>query len=539
MFDDVTLTGELEDSDERPRYDWSEVDLARLLRPEALVHVASATIAALVLFWPGRTEFVVGRLIGISIVLYGGGTLWRARRVRPLPWLQILLAIAATGLGVSLTVAPVEAAATLSRLLGAVFAAKGAWNLLSVGRHGRSEYGWRLGSGGAFLAIGLLLLAAPSGLLATVTVTLAVIWVGIELIALSVLLDPGRDLDPDRPAPDTTALVAAWFVRRPKTVEDRQQLYGQLLYQGDTFQPRIIRFSMLMIFASIIASMGVVSDSTAVLVGAMLIAPLMTPLMAMALSLVMGWPNRLGRSALVALIGILIAIAIGLMIGLAEFTVIDTVTNGQITSRSTPTVVDLVIAVAAGAAGAYGLSRPDVSNSLPGVAIAIALVPPLTVVGISYSQGDWDSGNGALLLFLTNAIAILVVGGLMFLLLGVAPLSRATENQYRVRTASAMVAAAGALVIGALILNGTTIATNVFEQRAAQRVVTGWVAPFQQHTTVEVGLVGDNVSVVLAGPINADSPSADDLAGELSAELGRAIEVDLRIRLEAQESSSG
>ena len=537
MLDDVTLTGELEDSDERPRYDWSEVDLARLLRPEALVHVASATIAALVLFWPERTEFIVGRLIGISLVFYGGGTLWRARRVRPLPWLQILLAIATTGLGVYLTVAPVEAATTLSRVLGAVFAGKGAWNLLTVSRHDRSEYGWRLGSAGAFLAVGLLLLAAPTGLLATVTVTLAVIWIGIELIALSVLLDPGRD--PDQPAPDTTALVAAWFAGRPKTVEDRQRLYGQLLYQGDTSQTRIVRFSMLMVFASIIASMGVVSDSTAVVVGALLIAPLMTPLMAMALSLVMGWPNRLGRSALGALIGTLIAIGIGVVIGLAEFTVIDTMTNSQIVSRSNPTVVDLVIAVAAGAAGAYGLSRPDVSNSLPGVAIAIALVPPLTVVGISYSQSDWDSGNGALLLFLTNAIAILVVGALMFLLLGVAPLSRATENQYRVRTASAMVAGAAALVIGALILNGTSVATNVFEQRAAQRVVTDWVAPFPQHTTVEIGLAGDNVSVVLAGPINVDSPSADELASELSSELGRAIEVDLRIRLETQQSSAG
>lgn len=536
MVDDPTLIGELEDSDERARYDWSEVDLARLLRPEALVHVASATIAALVLFWPERTESVVGRLIGISLIFYGGGTLWRAHRVRPRMWLRILLATAATGLGVYLTMAPAEAATTLSRVLGAVFASKGMWNLLTVNQHGRSEYGWRLGSAGAFLAVGLLLLAAPTGLLATVTVTLAVIWIGIELIALSVLLDPGRD--PDQPAPDTTALVATWFAERPKTVEDRQRLYGQLLYEGDTSQTMIIRFSMLMIFASIIASMGVVSDSTAVVVGAMLIAPLMTPLMAMALSLVMGWPNRLGRSALVALIGILIAIGIGLVIGLAEFTLVDTMTNGQIVSRSTPTVADLLIAVAAGAAGAYGLSRPDVSNSLPGVAIAIALVPPLTVVGISYSQGDWESGNGALLLFLTNAIAILVVGGLMFLLLGVAPLSRATENQFRVKTASAMVAGAAALVIGALILNGTSVATNVFEQRAAQRVVADWVAPFPQHTTVEIGLAGDSVSVVLAGPINVDSPSADELSSELAAELGRAIDVDLRIRLETQQSSS-
>jgi uncharacterized hydrophobic protein (TIGR00271 family) len=360
--------------------------------------------------------------------------------------------------------------------------------------------------------------------------------IGVELISISVILDPHRDASD--PIPDTTALIWRWFSDRPKAVDDRQRLYRELLYEGDRAQTKIIRFSMLMIFASVIASMGVVSDSTAVVVGAMLIAPLMTPLMAMALSLVMGWPNRLGRSSLVALAGIALAIGIGLVIGLAEFTVVDTMTNGQIVSRSNPTVVDLVIAVAAGAAGAYGLSRPDVSNSLPGVAIAIALVPPLTVVGISYSQGDWDQGNGALLLFLTNAIAILVVGGLMFVMLGVAPLSRITENQYRVRTASATIAGATALIVGVLALNGTTVATNLVEQRATQRVVADWLEPFPRHSTVDVGLSGDDVAVVLAGPIRGAAPTADELADQLSSELGRTIDVDLRIRLETQETSS-
>lgn len=295
---------------------------------------------------------------------------------------------------------------------------------------------------------------------------------------------------------------------------------------------------MLMVFASVIAAMGVIADSTAVVVGAMLIAPLMTPLMAMALSLVMGWPNRLARSALVALGGVLLAIGVGFVAGLAEVTIVDTLTNSQIVSRSNPTLVDLVIAVAAGAAGAYGLSRRDVSNSLPGVAIAIALVPPLTVIGISYSQGDWDSGNGALLLFLTNAAAILVVGGVMFVLLGVAPLSRATENQHRVRTASATLIGASTLIVGALVLNGTSVATNVFEQRAAQRAVDAWIRPFPDHTTIEVGVSGDQVSVVLAGPAAADSPTADDLAQRLTSELGRDITVTLRIRLETQETST-
>jgi uncharacterized hydrophobic protein (TIGR00271 family) len=271
----------------------------------------------------------------------------------------------------------------------------------------------------------------------------------------------------------------------------------------------------------------------------MLIAPLMTPLMGMGLSLAMGWPNRLARSSLIALVGILIAIGIGFLIGIADFTIVDTMTNSQIVSRSNPTIVDLVIAIAAGAAGAYAWSRPDVSNSLPGVAVAIALVPPLTVIGLSYSQGDWESGNGALLLFATNAIAILIMGAAVFLLTGVAPLSRATANQRRVRTALAAVGGAAAIISVALVLNGTSVATNVFEQNAAARVTRDWVEPFPGHTIVSTEVVGDSVSVVLAGPPLDESPSADALAEELEDELGRVINVDLRIRLETQEVSGG
>jgi len=164
----------------------------------------------------------------------------------------------------------------------------------------------------------------------------------------------------------------------------------------------------------------------------------MTPLMGMAISLVMGWPNRLTRSAVVAAAGILLAISIGLLLGWIAPTVIDTTTNGQILARSTPTILDMITAVAAGAAGAYGLSRPDVSDSLPGVAIAISLVPPLSVVGIAYSQSDWEAGSGALLLFATNMVAILIVGGITFVFTGVTPLARITENQHRVRTAVVM-----------------------------------------------------------------------------------------------------
>lgn len=126
----------------------------------------------------------------------------------------------------------------------------------------------------------------------------------------------------------------------------------------------------------------------------MLIAPLMTPLMAMALSLVVGWPVRLGYATLVALLGVLLAIGAGVLLGWMSPVPLDVTANSQITSRTSPTVVDLMTAVLAGAAGGYILSRRSISDSLPGVAIAVALVPPLTVTGLAWSQGEWLVGSG-------------------------------------------------------------------------------------------------------------------------------------------------
>ena len=88
--------------------------------------------------------------------------------------------------------------------------------------------------------------------------------------------------------------------------------------------------------------------------------------------------------------------------------------NTQIVGRTAPAVLDLVIAIAAGLAGAYALVRRDVANILAGVAIAITLVPVLEVAGISLGSGRLDLALGAFLLFLTNAAAIMLGGMVVF-----------------------------------------------------------------------------------------------------------------------------
>ncbi|MEM9042073.1 MAG: TIGR00341 family protein [Actinomycetota bacterium] len=551
---DDSPTNELDDAariDEANR--WSRLDLRRLGHPDAVRQLAGIAVAILVLVLPDRSTLVLGRLVGIGLIIGSLTTLWSIttgsttepievaaptrRRDR---WRRIAFAVLGLGLGGFLLVVPTRTELALGRIIGTALALTGLVGVLRVIRwRERTDLGWRLTSALSLIAIGSLVALFPQSLLATSSMIIAMTWIVFSFISLGVLLDPDRD--PDTESASTVHLVAEWFAERPKSVEDRQTLYAQLLYEGSDANVKITRFVVLMVFASTIAATGVVADSTAVVVGAMLIAPLMNPLMGAALSLVMGWPNRLARSALIALGGVAIAITVGLLVGLAEFVVVDTLTNSQIVSRTSPTIVDLVIAVAAGVAGAYGWSRPDVSNSLPGVAIAIALVPPLTVVGISWSQGDFDSGNGALLLFATNAIAIVVVGGVVFLLTGVAPLEKAAENQKRVRTALVGIGGAGALVSIGLLVNGTSIATDAFEQNTVSRTVNEWIQPFDDHTVIDSTLDADVVEVVLAGPDadDRDLPDADELAEQLSDALDRDVTVDLRIRLEIRQTSGG
>ncbi len=128
--------------------------------------------------------------------------------------------------------------------------------------------------------------------------------------------------------------------------------------------------------------------------------------------------SRLGIAVKTTARGVVVSVGIALLMGLLIPG--DTIT-AEMHSRATPSLLDLAVALASGAVGAYALCRKDVSTSLPGVAIAVALVPPLATVGLALSAGAWSIAAGAGLLFLTNLVAIAAMGGFVFLLLGFQP----------------------------------------------------------------------------------------------------------------------
>ncbi|MEM9656765.1 MAG: DUF389 domain-containing protein [Planctomycetota bacterium] len=176
------------------------------------------------------------------------------------------------------------------------------------------------------------------------------------------------------------------------------------------------RFFVLLITASMIASFGLIADSTAVIIGAMLVSPLMTPIFGVALGMLRGNPRLLARALTSELVGVVLAIGSAYLVGLPQLTF--GAVTAEMLARTQPNLMDLLVAVFAGFAGAYALVDARVSPALPGVAIATAIVPPLATCGLCLALGAWSGAGGALLLFLANFVSILVVALITFWLGG-------------------------------------------------------------------------------------------------------------------------
>lgn len=412
-------------------------------------------------------------------------------------------------------------------LFGVILFAMGA--RISASRRSRARRGTLTG-GVVLMTLGALLLMAPWGsspvaeqlveIMIKLTVSVGLALAGI-LIASS--FGPrGTGLESFR---DAFRVATSWLAARPVSDSDRQDLYRQILYAGSLASQTVKRYLILMSLAAAIAAMGVIADSTVAVLAGMLIAPLMLPLMGMSISLVNGWPRRLARLSVVALLGIGVTVGVAVLVAFVDPGLIDTGTNSQIVSRTVPTLRDLTIALAAGAAGAYALSRPDVSNSLPGAAVAISLVPPLTVAGVALATGELTAASGALLLFATNTLAILIMGGMVFVLTGIAsvPTSAITKRHVRVWLT---VGAATIAVTAVLFLNGAQLQSGGTEVGHIEATVEDWLGDGEYYVD-ELDYDGDTVTAVVIGP-DSERPDAAELANLLAEQLDQTVTVEVQ-----------
>jgi uncharacterized hydrophobic protein (TIGR00271 family) len=211
------------------------------------------------------------------------------------------------------------------------------------------------------------------------------------------------------------------------------------------------QFFILITLSAMIAALGLLVNSPAVVIGAMLVAPLMSPIVGSGMAVVLGDARFLRLSLGAVSRGVLLAIGVGALSGLLH---LGQPLTGELLARTAPTLLDLAIALFSGLAGAYALSNSDAAGALPGVAIAAALVPPLATVGICLTTGHEREALGALLLFATNFVAISSATALVFLTLGFRP-KVAKRERHSARARSVRVA----MVLLAIIVTLLTITT--------------------------------------------------------------------------------
>jgi uncharacterized hydrophobic protein (TIGR00271 family) len=278
----------------------------------------------------------------------------------------------------------------------------------------------------------------------------------------------------------------------------------------------------------VIATAGVIADSTATVIGAMIVAPLMTPILGTALSVVLADRNHVVRSILLVLGGALVVIAIAFILGFLGAPLDAFATNGQVMSRIHPKLIDLIAALATGLVGAFALVRADISDTLPGVAIAISLVPPLAVVGLLLSVQRYSDAAGAALLFGTNVAAIIATGAAVFLGYRIRDAAREggiTVGHLRGRSL-VVVASLLAVVAVPLTAGSVAVARDQLLSAKARPVAEAWASQNKWLVTTLTVTGGDLVVTALGSPPDADPA---DLRSELNA--AGLSDVDLTVRL--------
>ena len=301
-----------------------------------------------------------------------------------------------------------------------------------------------------------------------------------------------------------------------------------------------LRFYILVAVSTLIASFGLIANSTAVVIGAMLVAPLMTPIFGISLALVRGEPLLLGRAARAEVIGMVAAVSMGFVLG---FLLGDIEPTAEMLSRTRPNLFDLFVAVLAGFAGAYALVDEKISPALPGVAIATAIVPPLANAGLCLSLGEVSGGIGSFLLFFANFLSILIVASVTFVLSGMARHygAQATKTDYVRRFGLPFVA----FVLISIFLAHSLV--QIYQERRIIKTIrttltddlSNLPATYlgQVHHYAEAGRI--QVMATVHTPIYLTPTQVSRVQGRLSAKIGTPIELILHCILRNNISAQG
>lgn len=358
-------------------------------------------------------------------------------------------------------------------------------------------------------------------------------WISARQLELTVApktlrLLPGRRLDLQEGSPQAKEIykVQGLPVGESRTALDSQPL--PWLHRASTEEFKDLYLALrdnahpssayltLMVLSTLLACLGLFANSAPVIIGAMILAPLMAPIISLAMAVVRQDGDLLTGSLKTLILGLLLALSCAA--AMTWVIPLHSVTS-EIAARLNPTLLDLGIALVSGVVGAYAHAREEIARSLAGVAIAVALVPPLAVAGIGLGWGEWMVFRNSFLLFLTNLFGILLAGNLTFLLLGFGPFRLARRG---LLTALALV--------GVVSVPLSVGFTRMIEQNAIVRALEG-----QKIAGVilrEAALLpGDrlHLSVRLLSPTTLDRADVERVKRAIESRLGRPVTLEATI----------
>ena len=225
-----------------------------------------------------------------------------------------------------------------------------------------------------------------------------------------------------QPPPSLRVRILYFWLRITRPIDKERQ--GEVRVRLREASHPSFDFFLLVVLSCTIATMGLLTDSVAIIIGAMLVAPLMSPILGMGMASITGDGHLLRDSITGVIQGAIVAIVVSFLWTWLNrnlpFILLQEV-PGEVLARTNPSPIDLTIALAGGIAAAYALAQPHLSAALPGVAIATALMPPLCTIGVGLALDRMDIAGGAGLLFVTNAVTIAFAATLVFFALGFGP----------------------------------------------------------------------------------------------------------------------
>jgi uncharacterized hydrophobic protein (TIGR00271 family) len=263
--------------------------------------------------------------------------------------------------------------------------------------------------------------------------------------------------------------------RRRISDEQRQEILNELFFEGEERMPYVKHFYSLLTISALIAVIGLYRNAPAVVIGAMLLSPLMTPILAFSAGLVMGWPVRSGRLVIRLLIATLFVFALSYLFHLVFRFPTNVVIPAELLARTNPKMGELVIALCAGIAAALMLLRRETLAILPGVAISVALIPPLCVSGVLSYAKEYALAWEAFVLYATNLVGIILTAGIVLLLTGFKPRVKDLKLNLRVAAGMTMITFFVALVAVPLCMRTFNDIRDLHDRQVAISVIEDWI----------------------------------------------------------------